>query len=55
MVGDGLDCYLFARDIKGADIERLQERVLMVGDGLDCYLFARDIKGADKNRLMKRY
>lgn len=26
-LGSGWDCYLFARDIKGADIEELQDRI----------------------------
>lgn len=53
-IGDGWECYWFARDVEGADIEALQARVLAVGNGWNCYCFARDIKGADIDALQAR-
>lgn len=52
--GSGYDCYIFARDIKGADIPALQSRVLEVGSGWDCYWFADNVEGADFEALQAR-
>jgi len=45
--GRGWDCYMFARDVPGADIQALQARVLEIGTGCDCYRFAINIHSAD--------
>ena len=51
---EGQNCYHYARDIRGANIEALQARVLEVGSAIWCLLFARDIKGADIPALQSR-
>ena len=40
-------CYLFARDIKDADIKAHEQVVLELKTGYCSYKFAKDIKGAD--------
>ena len=45
--------YSFASNVKGADIEKLQDAVIKAGDAEYMYYFARDIKGADIQKLKK--
>ena len=40
--------------LEGADVKRLQERVLEIGNMDDFYWFARDVNGADIKRLQER-
>ena len=43
--------YLCARDVKGVDITRLQEKVENSGVSDYIYMFARDVEGADIDKL----
>jgi len=52
--GNGEDCYVFAINIPGADVQALQARVLEVGDAWDCCMFAKDVPGADADELLAR-
>ncbi len=48
-------CYIFAHDVKGADIKLLQSKVIEKdGTGRLCYRFARDVKGADIKLLQSK-
>jgi hypothetical protein len=50
--GTGKWCYLFARDIKGANIQKLEDAVIKKDiTGSFCYEFAFDVKGADIKKL----
>ena len=44
---------MFARHVRGADINRLQEVIINNGDAYYIYNFATDIPGADVNRLQE--
>lgn len=46
---------LFAQNIIGANIRRLQDAVLVIGkatgNGIDIYMFAKNVNGADKEKI----
>ena len=46
-------CYLFARDVKGAEIKPLQQVVINSRDVKLCYFFARDVEHANVKELQK--
>ena len=43
--------YQFARDIKGANIEKLENAIIETNDAMYIYQFARDVKGANIEKL----
>ena len=51
--GDSNYIYMFARDIPGVDVSKLQEVMINRGDADNIYYFARDIPGADISRLQE--
>lgn len=47
----GFIMYLFARDIKGADVLALEDAMIQTGDPRTYLDFARDVKGADIKKI----
>lgn len=45
--------YSFASNVKGADIDKLQDAVIASGDARVMYGFASNVKGADIQKLKK--
>jgi len=50
--GSGYDAYKFARDVRGADIGALQNKVINDKYGHTAYEFAINVKGADYEELV---
>ena len=51
--GLGADIFLYAQHVPGADIEKLQEALILSASPLDIFLFAKYIKGANPRKLFK--
>ena len=49
--GSKAELFNYAKEIKKADIESIQKRIIEINDSDYIYFFARDIKGADINLL----
>ena len=49
--GDAEYIYLFARDVKGANISKLEDAIIATDDAEYIFYFARDIEGANISKL----